>query len=108
MNYILDEHDEPKAEPDIIAWAQWYESSGPQRIVCYDDKVGDAKLVSTVFLGSDYNFDAQGPPILYETMVFGGKRDEEMDRYSTRAEAVVGHAKILERVKANAPAPAGG
>ena len=28
-----------------------------------------------------------GPPLLYETMIFGGPLEEEQERYSTRAEA---------------------
>ena len=115
MNYILDEHGNPQAERDIIAWFNWFESSITQRIVARDtiDIVSvfggtfDVR-VSTVFLAVDYNFGEKGPPLLYETLVFGGELDEEMDRYSTRAQAVIGHAKMLERVKATAPAPAGG
>lgn len=38
--------------------------------------------VSTIFLGLDHNW-GDGPPLLFETLVFGGKLDREMDRYST-------------------------
>ncbi|KKN04351.1 hypothetical protein LCGC14_1098300 [marine sediment metagenome] len=108
MNYILDERGEPKAEPDVIAWAQWYESFPLERIVALDKGVGDADRVSTVFLAIDYNLSEEGPRILYETLVFGGDLDGETERYSTRAEAVIGHIEMVERVNANAPAPAGG
>jgi len=39
--------------------------------------------VSTVFLGIDHNFGWDGPPVLFETMVFG--EDGASDLYSTRA-----------------------
>lgn len=60
--------------------------------------VGDAR-VSTVFLGLDHGW-GEGPPVLYETMVFGGPLDGECERYCTRAEAVAGHALMVARVVA--------
>lgn len=36
--------------------------------------------VSTVFLSTDHNFRFVGPPVLWETMVFGGPWDEEQWR----------------------------
>ena len=55
--------------------------------------------VSTVFLGIDHNF-GEGKPLLFETMVFGGKLDEETERYSTWEEAVEGHNHMVEKVNA--------
>ena len=60
------------------------------------DKIGDTE-VSTVFLCIDHSFGA-GPPILFETMVFGGPLDQEMKRYSTYEEAEKGHKEMCERV----------
>jgi hypothetical protein len=58
--------------------------------------------VSTVFLGLDYSFEHHGRgPILWETMVFGGPLDEEMDRCGgTREQAEAMHAAMVERVRA--------
>jgi hypothetical protein len=47
-------------------------------------------MVSTVFLGIDHNF-GNGPPLLFETMVFGGEYDGYCKRYSTWEEAEGGH-----------------
>ena len=55
--------------------------------------------VSTVFLGIDHNWD-EGPPVLFETMVFGGPFDQEQWRYRTYDEALSGHEKVVEIVKA--------
>lgn len=50
--------------------------------------------VSTVWLmGVNQNF-SDGPPLLYETMIFGGPNDLECWRWSTEAEARAGHAEI--------------
>lgn len=55
--------------------------------------------VSTAFLGLDHNFRSSGPPVLFETMVFGGPLDEYRRRYSTWDEAEEGHRQILKRVR---------
>jgi hypothetical protein len=54
--------------------------------------------VSTVFLAINHNFHS-GPPLLFETMVFGGRLDGEQDRYSTWEEALLGHDSMVGRVK---------
>jgi hypothetical protein len=35
----------------------------------------------------------------YETMVFGGPCNEESAKYRTRAEAIEGHARMVQKVK---------
>lgn len=54
--------------------------------------------VSTIFLGVNQQW-GDGPPLLFETMVFGGKLDEAQARYSTWEEAETGHAVMLTLVK---------
>jgi hypothetical protein len=51
-----------------------------------------------VFLGLDHNF-GQGPPVLWETLVFGTSMDGEMRRYTSREAAVAGHADMLDAVR---------
>ena len=64
--------------------------------------VGETK-VSTIFLGLDHNFLNAGPPVLFETMVFGGKYHNYMERYSTYEEAEVGHQRIVGMVQGDTP-----
>lgn len=93
--YILAGH-KPVAAP-LMVWARWFETA--DRRVAFSDfgKVS----VSTVFLGLDHSFDFTGksPPILFETMVFGGKYAGEMNRCSTWEEAEAMHAEMCEMVK---------
>ena len=77
-------------------WVEWLGAHVEERRVG-NTTVGEVE-VSTMFFGLDYDW-GEGPPRLYETMVFGGELDGEMARYSTRAEAVVGHERMVERVK---------
>lgn len=60
--------------------------------------MGEAE-VSTVFLALDHSHYPSGPPILFETMVFGGPHDEHTDRYATWDEAVAGHNRILAALR---------
>jgi hypothetical protein len=98
VNYILTADGEPAPCDSIIAWALWFESSGDERIVARDELCGGI-IVSTVFLGIDYNFLSSGPPILFETMIFGGDFNHEMRRYPTRAQAKEGHARIVRELR---------
>jgi len=64
-------------------------------------KIGDV-VISTVFLGLDHRMDCMdgaGPPIVFETMVFGGKLDHSEGRYSTWDDAVEGHENWVKLVK---------
>lgn len=61
-------------------------------------EIGADIVVSTVFLRLDHRFGS-GPPVLFETMVFGGPLGEEQDRYCTHEEAKAGHMAMVERVK---------
>jgi len=87
---------------DLLTWARWIETAS--RIVART-KIGDV-LVSTIFLGLDHNL-VDGPPLIFETVIFGGEFDEKLDRYSTWEEAELGHRKYVEMVEASLKAPRG-
>lgn len=92
--YILDEHGEPVECNDLMEWAKAFKVAESWRI---GDVSADGVRVSTAFLGLDHSF-GRGEPLLFETVVFGGCHDQEMWRYSTRAEAIAGHAKAVADV----------
>ena len=94
FKYVLDESGNPLQEPDVIKWARWFETA--ERHIG-NDRVGDVQI-STVFLALDHSF-ADGPPVLWETLIFGGEHDQYQKRYCTRDEAIAGHAKALGLVK---------
>ncbi len=52
-------------------------------------------MVSTVFLVLNHNYAGTGPPVLYETMIFGGPHDERQWRYATREAALAGHDQAV-------------
>lgn len=94
FKYIL-VNKKPVAEPDVFKWAEWFEQA--------DRKVARTKIgkvtVSTVFLAlKDWGAD-ETPPLLFETMIFGGPLDGYQDRTSTWAEAEKAHQAALDLVK---------
>jgi len=93
-HYILD--GKTPVPCDLMTWAKTW--GGVDKIV--EKTKNDGVEVSTVFLGLDHRFDPDGPPMLFETMVFGGsdEQDEICERYSTWEEAEAGHARICVAV----------
>ena len=70
--YILDGHTPVRAT--LLEWGRWMQVNAKRRRVAVTQ--GKGVRVSTVFLGVDHQYQ-DGPPILFETMVFGGKLDDE-------------------------------
>ena len=81
---------EPKPV-SLLEWGRWFNEIDNRRIA--ETFVGEVRI-STVFLGIDHNFGA-GAPLWFETMIFGGKRDEFCDRYTTLDEARRGHDRAV-------------
>lgn len=99
--YILDELGEPVAlQGDVgevaLAWGRWCQEHQDQRIVQQTEVAG--VMVSTVFLFIDHAFFG-GPPVLWETMIFGGPHDMFQERYMSRAAAIAGHWDAVEKVR---------
>lgn len=92
QKYIL--KDKKIIPVDLMTWAKWFETV--ERHIG-NDYIGKIQ-VSTVFLGIDHNF-GEGEPLLFETMIFGGKYDDYQERYSTYEEAEKGHKKAIKLVK---------
>jgi hypothetical protein len=101
--WILNERGEPEETDDVLTWGLWFEQATKERsrIVAQDrdERPGAPDvLVSTVFLGLDHSF-VPGPPVLWETLVMGGPLDGEMRRYTSREEALIGHAEVCQLVR---------
>ena len=111
--YILDGHKAVLCDDDLMKWAKWLETTD-RKVARTDIPVPQWKYllgkifkikkyepirISTVFLGLNHCF-REGTPLLFETMVFGGKLDEEMERYSTWEEAEEGHKRWVAKAKA--------
>jgi len=90
---------------NVLEWAKMFEEG--KRIVRQEDLKPMEKdgllspfswfdcRVSTVFLGLDHSFRGEGPPDIFETMIFGGPLDQETRRYSTWDDAEIGHLEMV-------------
>lgn len=96
--YTLGSDGEPVAVDSLKDWARWFEEAGANARIVDQTHVGDAD-VSTVFLGLNRAHFGE-PPLLFETMIFGGPWDSYQWRYTLRAEAERGHAAIVAKLRA--------
>jgi len=92
--YILVEHKAVQVDQET-----WIALAGSQDHTVAKSTIGDY-LVSTVFLGLDHQWHAHGPPLLFETMVFGKEPlKERQERCTTWEQAEVMHENMCEEVR---------
>jgi len=97
--YKLDEN--RNAIPcSTIEWGEQHEQMRRDCTKHVADETIDDKRISTVWLGLDHQWNENGPPLIYETMVFNGDPHEiYCKRYSTWQEAEKGHHRAVQWVK---------
>lgn len=78
-----------------MAYYRWYENHQNRRVARTEH---NNVSVSTVFLGVDHGLMEDGPPVVFESMVFGGPMDQHQDRYCTWDEAMKGHVELCRKV----------
>ena len=80
-----------------MEWAKFFENDEDRRVD--RTEFPDGTSVSTVFLALDHQF-GDGPPLLFETMIFKGKSGESdyCERCSTWDEAVEMHKRAVYMV----------
>ena len=95
----MSEHYDRKGQPmDFMEWAKSFKNNELRRVA--EDTLPDGKWVSTVWLGLNHNFSQDGPPLIFETMVFpndGDMGELDADRYSTEEEALAGHKAMVDK-----------
>lgn len=98
-HYILNDKGEPlevdvSDDEGLIRWAKWF---GAGERVVKQEHVGDL-FISTVFLGFDHRHLGDGPPILWETMIFKGGEGEDHERCAgTREQAEAMHRDMVRK-----------
>jgi hypothetical protein len=95
--YILDDQSKPVPENDILRWGEWFERA-ENRLLWRDD-LPNGVSISTVFIGIDHNPWDRGPPVLWETKIFGGPHDQYQKRYTSSADAFKGHDAAVALAK---------
>ena len=79
----------------MLEWARWMEEEDN---LIKKTTIANEIVISTIFLGLDHSF-GKGDPILFETMVSGGKYDQYQERYCTIDTAEEGHRKVVEMIR---------
>ena len=97
FNYILNDANEPEPCEDMAAWEVWFESD-ERRILRQQTFVSERPhalhqhvTVSTIFLGIDHNSGEGDLPVLWETQTYIDGAVHNTWRYTSRAEAILGH-----------------
>lgn len=97
--YLLGDDGEPVGPVDFETYCSSDLLISGQRFVARD-KLDDGTVVSTVFLGLDHQF-GDGPPLLFETMVFPADDSEgDMYRTSSRTAALARHDQVVAELRA--------
>ena len=101
--YILDEYLEPhKIETLSLEYLEFHSEFANRQMgmtTCVKRYCRKETTIATVFLTFNHNYSMEGPPVLFETMVFSDHlEDDYTTRYETYEDAIEGHKKIVELV----------
>lgn len=106
-NYILDKNGDAVICPDDYEWCVWHETN--THSVCHTtiQTPEITTVISTVFLGIDYNFHRVGPPILWETYISSDDPDlvdrDIMERHTSKTRAINRHFHWVENLEVPYP-----
>jgi len=81
-----------------ISFERWVElASDREYKTLRQDAIGNTEI-STVWLGLNYEWDPDRPPLIFETMIFS---PEPIDcrRYSSEEDALKRHEQLVEELK---------
>ena len=92
--YILDRERKEAVLVDISTWSKWLETANRTLKVTDMSKI----IISTVFLGMEYNHNPTEELRLFGTLVMGGVMDGYLVRYATWDEAIDGHHEVVGAV----------
>ena len=80
----------PRQVLTVQEYSDWEKTANTN--IAFTELVGEVKI-STEFMGMEFNWSET--PLLFETMIFGGKNDGFIKRYATWEEAERGHKEAV-------------
>lgn len=96
MCYVLGDDGKPRPAKDPGEFAESVQDIDRRRVAV--EFIGTA-LVSTCFVGVNFRLLGDGPPLLWETMIFRPHSNSLEGRFSSREEAEEGHRRVVERLR---------
>lgn len=99
--YVLNDKREVVETESVEEFGKFFEDPGRRRVASTPVGEDDKWWVSTIFLGLDHNLGMEGPPVVFETMVFpkGSWSEAACVRACTWDEALENHAMLVEEHK---------
>lgn len=97
--YVINADNSVSPMDDFVEWSSRFETD--ERRIAYTH-MADGRVVSTVFLGINHRYFSDGPPLLFETMVFPSEKgfsEEWVERTSTYAKAAESHLNGIEEAR---------
>ncbi len=92
MHYILT-NDREVVAVSAKEWGRWFDTTDRHVADLRDEDI----RISTTFIGLDHS-SGDGPPLVFETLVFGGPLDGEEEHCSTWQQAIEMHHQMAQRV----------
>jgi hypothetical protein len=96
FTYRLDAEHRPVPCVNDDKWFAWYQDISNRRVGL--TRIADGISVSTIFTGLDL-IPSDGPPLLFETEVFGGEYGGCRWNFATWDDAKIGHEIIAETLR---------
>jgi hypothetical protein len=98
--YLLDADRRPIEVESVEEWDRAISTNRPVAVT----EITKGVVVSTVFLGVDRrnHFLKEGPPLLFETMIFGGQLDMRLWYYASWDDAETGHKMAVSKARKSA------
>ena len=88
-------------EMECEDWINRFERDPSYKRVSWTRVPKTKKWISTIWLGLDHQY-GDGPPLIFETMVFNGSASPiACRRYTSEKEAIAGHAVIVRQYMVN-------
>lgn len=76
-------------------WGEMWTNNSKARTVAVT--YANEYTVSTMFVGMEsFEYDEKGNPLVFETMIFGGKHDEHCYKHGTWEDAELGHIEAVK------------
>lgn len=93
--YTLNAAGQPVYEPDKDQWQSWFDANLHATKIA-ETEINDA-IITTVFIGHAFE---STEPVLWETMVFGGRLDQVRDKCAGNLDqAKAMHEQMCQRVR---------
>ncbi len=81
-----------------MATKEWAVAYGDVEGRTIGDDIIEGQHVSTIWRGLDRQA-GEGPPLIFETMIFGGSHNGYCERYPTEREALAGHQRTVQALQ---------